>query len=130
MILSTFPECNTYECTQEGVSLTHVILHVFLNIFKRRIFCVIEVFIKYTKKYTVSQEFPDSVKNMLLLKNLQFWPDHYEILSKWGPHEYLLLSKFRNDRVKIVDFLVKANFWPSPETTVTQCIYVHMCIDT
>ena len=50
MILSTFPECNTYECTQEGVSLTHVILHVFLNIFKRRIFCVIEIFIKYNIK--------------------------------------------------------------------------------
>ena len=49
--------------------------------------------------YTVSQEFPDSVKNMLLLKNLQFLPDHYETLSK-----------FRNDRIKIVDFLIKAHF--------------------
>ena len=25
---------------------------------------------------------------MLLLKDLQFLPDHYETLSKWGPHEY------------------------------------------
>ena len=55
------------------------------------------------------------------IKNLQSLPDHCEILSKWGPHEYLLLSKFRNDRVKIVDFLVKAYFWPSPETPGTQC---------
>ena len=27
-------------------------------------------------KYTVSQEFPDSVKNMLLLKNPQFLSNH------------------------------------------------------
>ena len=32
--------------------------------------------------YSVSQEFPDLVKNMLLLKNPQFLPDHYETLSK------------------------------------------------
>ena len=61
-------------------------------------------------KYTVSQEFPDSVKNMLLLKNLQFLPDHYETLTKEGTHEDLILTKFRNDPVKIVDFLVKAYF--------------------
>ena len=60
--------------------------------------------------YTVSQEFPDSVKNMLLLKNLQFLPDHYETLTKEGTHEDLILTKFRNDPVKIVDFLVKAYF--------------------
>ena len=58
----------------------------------------------------MSQEFPDSVKNMLLLKNLQFLPYHYEILTKEGTHEGLILTKFRNDRVKIVDFLVKAYF--------------------
>ena len=70
----------------------------------------------------MSQEFPDSVKNMLLLKNLQFLPDHYETLTKEGTHEDLILTKFRNDPVKIVDFLVKAYFWPSPETPGTQCI--------
>ena len=48
--------------------------------------------------YTVSQEFPDSVKNMLLLKNPQFLSDHYEILTKEGTHEDLILTKFRNDR--------------------------------
>ena len=72
--------------------------------------------------YTVSQEFPDSVENMILLKNLQFSPDYYETLTKEGTHEDLILTKFRNDRVKIVDLLVKAYFWPSPETTATQCI--------
>ena len=47
---------------------------------------------------------------MLLSKNPQFLFDHYEILTKEGTHEDLLLTKFRNDRVKIVDFLVKAYF--------------------
>ena len=52
--------------------------------------------------YTVSQEFPNSVKNMLLLKNPQFLPDHYDILTKEGMHEDLILIKFRNDQIKIV----------------------------
>ena len=47
---------------------------------------------------------------MLLLKNPQFLSDHYEILAKEGTHKDLLLTKFRNDGVKIVDFLVKAFF--------------------
>ena len=29
-------------------------------------------------------------------------------------HEYLNVSKFRNDRVNIVDFLIKAYFCQSP----------------
>ena len=58
----------------------------------------------------MSQEFQDSVKNMLLLKNLQFSSDHYETLTKESTHEDLILKKFRNDPVKIVDFLVKAYF--------------------
>ena len=49
-------------------------------------------------------------KNMVLLKNLQFSPNHYETLSKYGTHEYPILTKFRNDWVKIVDFLIKAYF--------------------
>ena len=44
---------------------------------------------------------------MLLLRNPQFLSNHYEILTKEGIHEALILTKFRNDRVKIVDFLVK-----------------------
>ena len=47
---------------------------------------------------------------MLLLKNPQFLSDHYEILTKEGSHEDLILTIFRNDRVKTVDFLVKAYF--------------------
>ena len=47
---------------------------------------------------------------MLLLENPQFLSDHYEILTKEGSLEGLILTKFRNDRVKIVDFLVKAYF--------------------
>ena len=47
---------------------------------------------------------------MLLLKNPQLLSDHYEILTKEGTHEHLILTKFPNDRVKIVDFLVKAYF--------------------
>ena len=50
-------------------------------------------------------------KNILLLKNPQFSPNHYETLPKWCPHEYLILTKFRNDWVKIVDFLTKAYFF-------------------
>ena len=30
-------------------------------------------------------------------KNPQFVPNHYETQSKWGTHEYLILTKFRND---------------------------------
>ena len=59
---------------------------------------------------------------MLLSKNPQFLSDHYEILTKEGTHEDLILTKFRNDRVKIVDLSAKAYFLPSPETTATQCI--------
>ena len=45
---------------------------------------------------------------MLLLKNPQFLPNHNETLPKYGIHEYLILTKFRNDWVKIVAFLIKA----------------------
>ena len=37
--------------------------------------------------YTVYQENEYFVKNMLLLKNSEFLPNHYETLSKFGPHE-------------------------------------------
>ena len=48
---------------------------------------------------------------MLLSQNAQFLPNHYETQSKLVAHEYLILIKFCNDRVKIVDFLIKAYFW-------------------
>ena len=47
---------------------------------------------------------------MLLSKNPQFLSGHYEILTKEGTHEDVILTKFRNDWVKIVDFLIKAYF--------------------
>ena len=64
--------------------------------------------------YTLKQAKADATKNVLLLKNLQFLPNHNETLSKWGTHEYLIFTKFRNNWVKIVDFLIKAHFWSSP----------------
>ena len=45
---------------------------------------------------------------MLLLKNPQFLPNHYETLVKKSTHVYFIVAKFRYDWVKIVDFLMKA----------------------
>ena len=67
------------------------------------------------------QEFPDLAKSMLLFKNPQFLLNHYKTLSKYGTHEDLTLAKFRNNWVNIVDFLIKAYFWLSPETPGTHC---------
>ena len=50
---------------------------------------------------------------MLLLENPQFLPNHYETLSQNGTHEYPIVAKFRNDRMKIVDFQIKAYFCQS-----------------
>ena len=47
---------------------------------------------------------------MLILKNLEFFPNHYETMSIYGTHEHVILTKFRNDWVKIVEFLIKAYF--------------------
>ena len=47
---------------------------------------------------------------MLLLWNPQFSPNHYENLSKCGTNGDLILTKFRNDWVKFVDFSIKAYF--------------------
>ena len=54
--------------------------------------------------YSVSQENPNSDKNMTLLKDLQFLLNHYETLSKWGPYEYFILKRFLNDWVKLCIF--------------------------
>ena len=48
---------------------------------------------------------------MLLLKNPQFFPNHYENWSKCGTNENLILTKIHKDWVKIVDLLIKANFF-------------------
>ena len=60
--------------------------------------------------YTLKEAKPDSAKNLLLLKNLQFLPNYYETLWKKGTHVYPILTKFRYDLVKIVYFLIEAHF--------------------
>ena len=50
---------------------------------------------------------------MLLLENPQFLPNDYEALSQKGTHEYPIAAKFRNDWIRIVDFLIKAYFCQS-----------------
>ena len=61
--------------------------------------------------YTLEHANPDSTKNVLLLKNLQFLPNHNETLLKGGIHVYLISTKFHNNWIKIVDFLIKGHFW-------------------
>ena len=73
--------------------------------------------------YRVAKGNLDFLKNMLLLKNPQFLPNQYETLSKKGTCECLILTKFCNGRVKIVDFLIKAYFWVSLKFGVTYCTY-------
>ena len=63
--------------------------------------------------YTVSKANLDLGKNMLLLENPQFLPNHNETSSQKGTREYPIVAKFRNDRMKIVDFLIKAYFCQS-----------------
>ena len=45
---------------------------------------------------------------MLFLKSPQFLSDYYEILTKKDIHEVLILTKLRNDLVKIVE---SGNYW-------------------
>ena len=52
-------------------------------------------------------------KYILFLKNPQFICNNYETWLKLAIHKYHILSKFRNDRMKIVDFSIKAYFWVS-----------------
>ena len=47
---------------------------------------------------------------MQKFKNLQFLPNNYETLTNQGTREYISLTKFYKDWVKIVDFLIKACF--------------------
>ena len=60
--------------------------------------------------YTLKHANLDSTKNVLLLKNLQFLPNHNETLLKGGVHVYLIFTKFHNNWIKIVDFLIKGHF--------------------
>ena len=68
----------------------------------------------YTKLKKYVYENAESLKNMLLSKNTQFLPNHYETLSKKGTHEYRILTKILIDWVKIVDFFIKSIFLGEP----------------
>ena len=52
-------------------------------------------------------------RNRLLLKNLQFLPNHYETWPKLATHESLILTKFHSAWIKIVEFLIIAYIWAS-----------------
>ena len=52
-------------------------------------------------------------KNILLIKNTQFWLDFAEILAFLHTHGLTILTKFGEDWTKIVDFLLEAYFWVS-----------------
>ena len=58
---------------------------------------------------------------MLLLKNPQFLRNHNETWSKCGTHGLFIFTKFCNDCIKIVDFLIKAHFWVTPDLPWTHC---------
>ena len=60
------------------------------------------------------------------LENPQFLRNHYETWSKCGTHELLILTKFRNDFIKIVDFLIKAYFWVSLNWDGHDCIMANL----
>ena len=45
-------------------------------------------------------------RNRLLLKNLQFLPNHYETLGKYSAHGQILLPEYELDQVKTEDFLL------------------------
>ena len=44
-------------------------------------------YVVFYNYWSVCKENLDSSKNMLLLKNPQFLPNHYKTLSKWGTYE-------------------------------------------
>ena len=51
---------------------------------------------------------------MLLVKNPQFSSNQADSLPKLPIHELVILTKWHNDRVKIVDIFQRANFLASP----------------
>ena len=57
---------------------------------------------------------PDWTQTWLLMKNLQFLLNFDETLSKDLINEAVNLTKFGQDWIKIVDFLLIANFDASP----------------
>ena len=53
----------------------------------------------------------DWLENLLLVKNPQFLSNQADILPKSPIHEPVILTKWHNDWVKIVDFFKETIFW-------------------
>ena len=49
--------------------------------------------------------------NSLIIKNPQFLPNLNETRSKFTAHEWVILTKFQWDWAKIVDFVLKENYF-------------------
>ena len=50
-------------------------------------------------------------ENIVLIKNPQFYSDLAEILAILPTHELIALTKFDENRTKIVDFLSLVHVW-------------------
>ena len=55
----------------------------------------------------------DWPKTLLLIKNPQLLFNLYETWWQYSSHEYFMLLEYLLDWIKIVDFLLIANFWAS-----------------
>ena len=75
--------------------------------------------------YSMWHRIWENPKNMLLLKNPQFLRNHNETWSKCGTHGLFIFTKFCNDCIKIVDFLIKAYFWGFLKFGVPYCSVLH-----
>ena len=62
---------------------------------------------------------------MLLLKNPQFLRNHNETWSKCSTLGLFIFTKFCNDCIKIVYFLIKAYFWGFLKFGVPYCSVLH-----
>ena len=57
---------------------------------------------------------------------LQKIHDYYETWFKLANDELLIFTKFCNDWVKIVDFVLKGYFWVSPDSPLHSCYGIFM----
>ena len=56
----------------------------------------------------------DTFKYCPIIKNPQFLSYPHETRRKWLPHKVIIFTKFHEGRIKIVDFLLMANFLVCP----------------
>ena len=52
-------------------------------------------------------------KNLLLIKNPQFWSDWADIQAVLPIHGLVILTKFHDSRAKIADLLLIVSLWTS-----------------